>query len=146
MPYYLRQLAPAPYEEECRRVQSRFDDAVRMAEVFVSTGELARLVNHLLTERLAGADDGKPKVFRDSIIENLTEFFQRFRSLNVRSSDQLDRLVADVQNVIRGIEPQALRDDAGLRQQVATDMSRVQSVLDGLLVDRPRRNILRRPQ
>jgi hypothetical protein len=33
-----------------------------------------------------------------------------------------------------------------LRQHVATEMSRVQSVLDGLLVDRPRRNILRRPR
>jgi hypothetical protein len=39
-----------------------------------------------------------------------------------------------------------LRDDQGLRQHVATEMSRVQSVLDGLLVDKPRRNILRRPK
>jgi len=54
--------------------------------------------------------------------------------------------VADAQRVIRGIEPQALRDDAGLRQQIATEMSRVESVLDGMLVDRPRRNILRRPR
>ena len=45
-----------------------------------------------------------------------------------------------------GVEPQTLRDNAGLRQHVATELSRVQSVLDGLLVDRPRRNILRRPK
>jgi hypothetical protein len=37
-----------------------------------------------------------------------------------------------------------LRENANLRQQVATQLSGVQSVLDGLLVDRPRRNILRR--
>ena len=79
-------------------------------------------------------------------MENLTEFFQRFRSLNVRSSEQLDRLVADAQGIMRGIEPQALRDDKDLRQQVATEMSRVQATLDGLLVDRPRRAILRRPK
>jgi hypothetical protein len=54
--------------------------------------------------------------------------------------------VADAQRVIRGVEPQALRDNEGLRQHVATEMSRVQSALDGLLVDRPRRNILRRPR
>ena len=35
---------------------------------------------------------------------------------------------------------------AALRQQVATQLSGVQSVLDGLLVDRPRRNILRKPR
>ena len=31
-PDYLRQLNPALYEEECRRVQERFDEAVQMAE------------------------------------------------------------------------------------------------------------------
>jgi len=143
-PSYLQGLNPQLYEEECRRVQSRFDEAVRLAEeAFVA--ELAKLVSHL-TERLSGSEDGRAKIFRDSAVENLTEFFQRFRDLNVRSSEQLDRLVADAQRVIRGVEPQALRDNAGLRQHVATEMSRVQSVLDGLLVDRPRRNILRRPK
>ena len=143
-PAYLQQLNPELYEQECQRVQSRFDDAVRLAEE-AFTAELAKLVSHL-TERLSGTDDGKPKVFRDSCVENLTEFFQRFRTLNVRSSDQLDNLVADAQRVIRGIEPQALRDDTGLRQEIATEMSRVGSMLDGMLVDRPRRNILRRPR
>jgi hypothetical protein len=143
-PDYLQQLNPQLYEEECRRVQSRFDEAVRLAEE-AFTAELAKLVSHL-TERLSGQDDGKPKVFRDSIVENLAAFFQRFRELNVRSSEQLDQLVGQAQRVIRGLEPQDLRDNAGLRQHVATEMSRVQSVLDGLLVDRPRRNILRRPR
>ena len=80
------------------------------------------------------------------MVENLTEFFARFRQLNVRSNEQLDQLVAQAQRAIRGVEPQQLRDNAGLRQHVATEMSRVESVLDGLLVDRPRRNILRRPR
>ena len=44
-----------------------------------------RLVNHL-TERITGTnEDGSPKVFRDSAVDNLTDFFERFRSLNVRS-------------------------------------------------------------
>jgi hypothetical protein len=143
-PDYLQQLNPALYEEECRRVQSRFDEAVRLAEE-AFTAELAKLVSHL-TERLSGQEDGKPKTFRNSAVENLTEFFQRFRELNVRSNEQLDQLVGQAQRVIRGVEPQDLRDNAGLRQHVATEMSQVQSVLDGLLVDRPRRNILRRPK
>ena len=141
-PDYLRQLNPQLYEEECQRVQSRFDEAVRLAEeAFVA--ELAKLVSHL-TERLSGTEDNKPKIFRDSAVENLTEFFQRFRQLNVRSSEQLDNLVADAQRVIRGVDPQDLRGNDGLRHHVATEMSRVSSVLDGMLVDRPRRNILRR--
>jgi hypothetical protein len=63
--------------------------------------------------------------------------------LNVRSSEQLDQLVEQAQQIVRGVEPQQLRDSAALRQQVATQLSGVQSVLDGLMVDRPRRKILR---
>ena len=143
-PDYLQQLNPALYEQECQRVQQRFDEAVCLAEE-AFTAELAKLVSHL-TERLSGQADGKPRVFRDSAVDNLTEFFQRFRELNVRSNEQLDQLVGEAQRVIRGVEPKDLRDNADLRQHVATEMSRVQSVLDGLLVDRPRRNILRRPK
>jgi hypothetical protein len=140
-PPYLRQLSPALYEQECQRVQARFDEAVQLAEQ-AFTDELARLVSHL-TERLSGQEDGKPKVFRDSAIENLTEFFERFRHLNVRSNEQLDGLVAQAQRTIRGIEPQQLRDNTSMRQQVATQLAGVQATLDGMLVDRPRRRILR---
>jgi len=140
-PDYLRQLNPQLYQQECRRVQERFNEAVRLAEeAFVS--ELAKIVSHL-SERLSGTQDGSPKVFRDSAVNNLVEFFERFRQLNVRSNEQLDGLVGDCQRIVRGIQPQDLRDNEGLRQHVATELSQVQSVLDGLLVDRPRRNILR---
>ena len=143
-PDYLRQLSPQLYEQEAARVASRFDEAVQMAEQ-AFTEELSKLVSHL-TERLSGQEDGKPKVFRDTAIENLREFFERFRHLNIRSDEQLDALVNQAQGVVRGIQPQQLRDDQPLRQQVATQLSGVQAVLDGLLVDRPRRNILRRPK
>lgn len=143
-PDYLRQLNPELYERECQRIQQRFNEAIQLAEdAFI--GELSKLVSHL-TERLAGKSDGKPKIFRDSAVENLLGFFDRFRQLNVKSNEQLDALVEDAQRIVRGVEPQALRENAGIRQQVATELSRVQSVLDGLLVDRPRRNILRRPK
>jgi hypothetical protein len=143
-PTYLRQLSPELYRQECQRVTARFDEAVRLAEqAFLD--ELSNLVAHL-TERLSGDEDGKPKVFRDSAVANLTEFFERFRHLNVGSSEQLDQLVSQAQQVVRGVLPQQLRDDQTLRQRVATQLSGVQSVLDGLLVDRPRRNILRRPR
>lgn len=141
-PEYLRQLSPQLYAQEAARVAARFDEAVGLAEQ-AFTEELSKLVSHL-TERLSGSEDGKPKIFRDSAMENLREFFDRFRMLNIRSDAQLDELVGQAQRVVQGVQPQALRDDLSLRQRVASQLSGVQSVLDGLLVDRPRRNILRR--
>lgn len=144
VPTYLQQLSPEVYQQECMRISARFDEAVQLAES-AFTDELSRLVSHL-TERLSGSSDGQPKIFRDSAIQNLSEFFQRFRALNVHSSDQLDELVAQAQGVLQGVQPQSLRTDATLRQRVATQLSGVQSVLDGLMVDRPRRAILRKPR
>jgi hypothetical protein len=65
------------------------------------------------------------------------------RRLNIRSNTQLDDIVSQAQRVVRGVEPQALRDKENLRNRVTTQQAGVQSVVDGLLVDRPRRNILR---
>ena len=114
--------------------------ATQARHVFV---ELTNLIAHL-TERLTGTTDGKPKVFRDSAVTNLVEFFDRFRSLNVRSNGELDELVSQAQQLIQGLQPQSLRDNHVLRQSAASELGQLQETLDGLLVDRPRRNILRR--
>ena len=143
-PSYLRQLNPELYEQECQRMQARFDEAVQLAE-HAFTEEMSKLVEHL-SERLSGDSDGKAKVFRDTAVTNLTEFFERFRTLNVRSNEQLDDLVNRAQQVLGGVEPQQLRDSTSLRQRLVTQLAGVQSSLDGLMIDRPRRNILRRPQ
>ena len=113
-PDYLQQLNPDLFRQECERVAARFDEAVQLAES-AFTEELHQLVAHL-NERLTGQTDGKPKVFRDSAVNNLTEFFDRFRSLNVRSNEQLDSLVSQCQQVVHGVQPQKLRDNGGLRQ------------------------------
>ena len=140
-PEYLLQLNPAIYEQEKTRVAARFEEAVRLAEqAFVA--EFAKLVSHL-TERLSADQEGERKVFRDSAIGNLTEFFERFKQLNVGSNQQLDDLVNRAQQIIHGVQPQELRDNGSLRQHIAASLAGVQASLDGMLVDRPRRKIVR---
>jgi hypothetical protein len=140
-PDYLLQLNPALYEQERARVVSRFEEAVQLAEQgFIA--ELGRLVSHL-TERLNAGPDGEKKVFRDSAVTNLLEFFDRFRQLNVRSNDQIDALVEQARGLVQGVEAQDLRDNAGLRQHVVRQLAGVQAAIDGMLVDRPRRRIIR---
>jgi hypothetical protein len=83
-PDYLMQLNPAIYEQERARVAARFEEAVQLAEqAFIS--EFAKLIEHL-TERLSNNGDGERKVFRDSAITNVTDFFNRFRQVSVRSN------------------------------------------------------------
>jgi hypothetical protein len=140
-PNYLARISPELFAQEQARVAQRFEEAVRLAEeAFIA--EFARTVSHL-TERLSGTDGEERKVFRDSTIGNLREFFARFQQLSVRSNEQLDALVADAQQIVQGLGPQDLRDNDGLRRHVAAQLTKVQSELDGLLVDQPRRRIVR---
>ena len=139
-PDYLRQMCPEIYREEQARVAARFEEAVRLAEAAFAE-ELSGLVEHL-AERLSG-EGGKPKVFRDSAIENLSAFFERFARLNVTGSEQLESVVADARGLLSGTDPQRLRDSSAVRQTVSAGLARVQSTLDGMLVDRPRRRVIR---
>ncbi|MCA9235922.1 MAG: hypothetical protein KDA44_10655, partial [Planctomycetales bacterium] len=65
---------------------------------------------------------------------------------NAGSNDELQRLIADAQGLLRGVAPAALRDNVALRREVASELSRVEAGLDQLLMDRPRRRVLRRGQ
>jgi hypothetical protein len=140
-PPYLQQLNPQLFQQEQARMQARFEEAARLAEE-AFTAEFAKLVGHLV-ERLGQEEDGTRKVFRDSAVENLKEFFDRFRHLNIHSSAELDRLVEQAQAAVAGVAPQAIRDNDGLRRQIGGQLSAMAATLDGLLVDQPRRRILR---
>jgi hypothetical protein len=140
-PAYLMQVAPEVYEEERRRVAARFDEAVRLAEQAFAA-EFARLLSHL-AERLSGGAAGERRVFRDSAVGNLTAFFDRFRQLNVRSNPELDALVEQAQGLVRGVTPQGLRNDEDLRRRVAGEMAVVRERVEGLIVDAPRRRLVR---
>jgi hypothetical protein len=138
-PAYLKQLNPELYEAECKKIEARFAVAVDQAEqAFVQ--QFHHLVAHLV-ERLKGDVDGKPKVFRDSAIENLNGFFAQFRQLDIGSSSQLQQIVTQAQNAVKGITAGELRDNPNARQSVTAALSQVAAQIDGLMVNMPDRMI-----
>src|SRR5262249_45540030 len=82
-PSYLMRVAPEVFEEERRRVLSRFEEAVRLAEQAFAT-EFGRLLSHL-TQRLTNDETGERRVFRDSAVTNLADFFSPVQHVHVRS-------------------------------------------------------------
>src|SRR5207248_5766668 len=104
--------------------------------------EFGRLLAHL-GERLASDEAGERRVFRDSAVTNLADFFARFQQLNVRSNPELDALVEEAQRLVRGVSPRDLRDNDSLRQQIAAEMTRVRGQVEGFITDAPRRRLVR---
>lgn len=140
-PNYLMRIAPEIYRDEQERVARRFEEAVQLAEqAFIS--EFARLVSHL-KDRLSDDEHGQRRIFRDSVIGNLTDFFGRFRHLNLRSSEELDQLVTEAQELVEGVTAQRLRDSNDLRRHIVEEMAEMETRLQGLIIDRPRRQIVR---
>lgn len=139
-PGYLMTFNPELYEQEQRRIQDRFENAVLMAEQAFAE-RLQELVSHLV-ERLTDEPDGTKKTFKASAIENFKEFYENFRRMNVRSNAQLDRLIAQANDLVAGVEAKDLRTNAELRRNLGQQMSTVQAALDNLITNAPRRRVL----
>jgi hypothetical protein len=103
--------------------------------------QLSDMVSHLI-ERLADNPDGTQKVFRATAIDNFKEFYENFRKMNVRSNPQLESLIAQASNLVGGVSAQELRTDKSLRQNLTAQMSNLQTALNSVIVDAPRRRIM----
>jgi DNA polymerase III psi subunit len=139
-PNYLMTFNPELYEQEQRRVQERFETAVLMTEQAFAE-RLQELVSHLI-ERLADEPDGTKKTFRASAVENFKEFYENFRRMNVRSNDQLENLIRQANDLVAGVEVKELRNNDEVRRNLSQQMATVQSSLDNLITNAPRRRVM----
>jgi hypothetical protein len=139
-PSNLAWLSPTLHMIEDYRVQSRFQEAVRLAEeMFLE--EFTSRVAHLC-ERISGTNpDGTAKIFRDAAVDDLGDFIARYRRFDLRPNRQLDELIGLVRRTLQGITPGRLRDHPGLRRTVATQLAWVQASLDAMQEDHPQRPI-----
>lgn len=140
-PRYLLHFNPELYAQEQTRIQQRFEQSIAMAEDAFAE-QLQSLVNRLI-ERLTDSPDGTPKVFQRSTVENFREFYTQFRNLNVRGNTELDALVTQAHNLVSGLDVQDLRNSAHLRENITRQMGEVQTALDNLVSNAPRRRLMR---
>jgi hypothetical protein len=139
-PNYLMNFNPELYEQEQRRVQGRFENAVLMAEQAFAE-RLQELVSHLV-ERLTDEPDGTKKTFKATAVENFKEFYENFRHMNVRSNAQLEGLIRQANDLVSGVEVKDLRTNAEVRRNLSQQMATVQTALDNLITNAPRRRVL----
>lgn len=142
LPNYLAELDPEAFEQEKARVAQQFEAAVRETEQeFIKQFE--GLLGHLAERLTPDPVTGEAKTFQKTSLTNLHDFFDRFRSLSIGSNDRLDTLVTEAQDIVSGLNPKSLRSNQFLRESIADKLSSVRDTLDGMIIDRPRRRILR---
>lgn len=102
-----------------RHVGERLHDAV--ADLYKRLGEAVEKV----ADRLNEDENGKPLVFRNSMITNIRELVDIVPRLNIFGDEDLARLCEQVKERIAGVDPDSLRPskiyDPVVRRQVKRD-------------------------
>lgn len=124
-------------EAEAKKLEAKFADAGE--EILIALREgFQKLVSHAV-ERLTVAPGEKEKVFRDTLIGNIQEFIETFSARNLMNDADLESLVSKAKGVLTGVTPDALRDNASLRDKTRTAFETVKTELDKMIVERPSR-------
>lgn len=85
-----------------------------------------------MSERLDYADDTHKKVFRDSLVSNVLDMVELLDVCNVTGDSQMAALRAKLDDTLRGVTPDALRDDVYLRAQTKRAVDAVIAQLPSL--------------
>ena len=87
------------------KIESAMKDAwTRLHEVMAS-----------ISERLDYSDDDTKKIFRDSLVENAVELCSLLKHLNITGDTVMENMRSKLEDQLRGISAQDLREDEGLR-------------------------------
>lgn len=92
-------------------------------------------------DKLQPKADGSSQIFRDSMVGNIRDFLTTFQARNIADDAELGAIVADVEGLLSGVTPEALRSDAALRDEVQGAFAGFKVALDAMLTDAPRRRI-----
>lgn len=136
-PDSLESISKDLFEEEKQKQVSKWQSASdEITAVMRQT--LADLVSHL-KDKLTPAEDGKPKVLRETAVTNLTDFLKTFDLRNVTNDAELAELAANCRKILSGRSADMFRESDNLRRSVSADLAEIKTNLDALVADKPSR-------
>lgn len=137
IPGSLRSISPSLLKREEEKAKQRIA-AVEDEIVQVLRLSLKELVDHMV-ERLQPGPDGKPKVFRNTLMTNMQEFLETFKARNLTDDQDLEALVEQAKGILASVDAATLRTSDATRNHVQAQMTQIKQSLDGLIVARPTR-------
>jgi hypothetical protein len=94
-----------------------------------------------MADRLAPGEDGKPKIFRDTLVSNLQEWLDVFDKRALTDDQELIDYVKKARAMVSGIKPETVRESESLKAELASEMKNLTANLDKAIVERPGRMI-----
>ncbi len=94
-----------------------------------------------LHDKLTPGVGGKKRILRKTALDELQQFVTAFSFRDVTNDRELADVVAQIQELARGVDVPQLRDDGTLRARVEREASRLSGHLDRLVVETPTRRL-----
>lgn len=138
-PTTLQGISQALFEREKVKLTKAVESAAEDIKLLLRA-EAKQILDHMV-DRLTPGPDGKPKVFRASLVGNAAEFLRSFNSRNVVDDRELGEIMAQVGKMLEGVDADQLRKEEGLRDAVRARATEICSRLDGMVTARPKRDI-----
>jgi hypothetical protein len=135
----LKKRNQAFYDAQLQKNQAKMQQAAEELQQGLRAA-FADLVSHA-SERLSGGQDGKPKIFRDSMLANINDFLSVFQARNITDDSDLSALVDRAKSLVQGVDPSDIRTQEGLRSSMAYGFAKIKAQLDTMITDRPGRKI-----
>ena len=83
-----------------------------------------------LSDRLTVNEDGKKKIFHDTIVTGAVELCELLTAMNVTQDPQLESARRQLQEVLLGVTPKELRDEDGTRVLTKQKVDQILSAFD----------------
>jgi dGTP triphosphohydrolase len=124
-------------KEEQEKMRKAFQDAQEEILAALRSG-FADMIDHAVT-RLKVQPGQKPKIFKDSLIENFQEFFETFQARNLMEDEELAEMVAKAKKVLTKVTGDKLRELPGMREKTTAAFEEIKKEMDRLVTEKPSR-------
>jgi hypothetical protein len=136
-PDSLKNLKSGLFEREKAKIEKMVAEATEEIKL-VLREQMRALVQRMVTQ-LTPAKDGKRKKIYDSLTGNVEDFLNTFSARNLADDSELQGLVTKARDVLRGIDPEILRNEDDTREIVRGGFEQINKQLDQMIVDKPTR-------
>lgn len=132
-------LTPEIYEREKAKFKEMMEETRELA-IAALRQEFFDHVSHIV-ERLTRSPDGKPKVFKNCMVEKIQDYLEAFDARNLFGDEQLAELVQKAKAIISGVSPESIRENVWLKNGIAEGMGKITQTIDQAIIDLPRRKV-----
>lgn len=136
-PDALKNLKEGLFEREKEKIVQMVADANEEIRTVLRV-QMAALVKRMVTQLTPTADGRRKKIY-DSLTGNIDDFLNTFNARNIANDVELQKLVQKARDVLRGIDPEILRNEEDTRKVVKEGFEQINKALDSMIVDKPAR-------